>query len=156
MGTTANSTIARRQQRMRRRLFRMSLGILVPYAPVMLALFGENIWWNYPWSTSFEFAAHHEPEHWNAILYITTDMVNAAEINFGYIPILTTVPIFWCFGVTREAINMYRLSFLAIGLGHLFPILKNEYDPDRGHSLTPSWIVQVSDRVRSRLGRSNK
>jgi pheromone a factor receptor len=103
---------------MRRRLFYMSAAVLMPYAPMVMVLLAQNIIINMPWPIPYDFGALHDPEHWNQLHYITSDMVTFYDLNFNYLPILATVAIFWAFGWTKEAVNTYRRYLLAVGLGH--------------------------------------
>lgn len=47
-----------------------------------------------------------------------------------YLSIATTIPIFIFFGMTKDAMNSYRVVLLFFGLGKVFPQLHEEYDPD--------------------------
>ena len=51
-------------------------------------------------------------------------------MNICYVPIITAIPIFVFFGMTKDAMNCYRVILLYVGLGKAFPSLYEEYNPD--------------------------
>ncbi|PNY24093.1 Pheromone a factor receptor [Tolypocladium capitatum] len=133
---SSNRTVNRRSQRSRRRLYLMVTSILVPFFPVVIALAVVNVLANRP-LLPFDYDAvhnHHLPAPWNTIVFVPSSMINWMYMNNCYIPFLTVVPIFVFFGMTKDAMNQYRLAFLFVGLGDVFPRLREEYDPDRGSS----------------------
>ncbi|KND94858.1 Pheromone a factor receptor [Tolypocladium ophioglossoides CBS 100239] len=133
---STSRTANRRSQRTRRRLYLMVTSILVPFFPVVIALAVVNVLANRP-LLPFSYDAVHDhpfPRPWNTITFIPSSMINWMYMNNCYIPILTVVPIFVFFGMTKDAMNQYRLAFLFVGLGDVFPRLKEEYNPDRGPS----------------------
>lgn len=156
-----NSSAALRHRRVKRKLFYMSAAILVPYAPVELLYFGNNISEGWPWTKPYNFNQIHyglDPFPWDTINFVPGYEVSFALVNVNYIPIITVIPIFWCFGMTKEAVNTYRKLLLAIGLGRAFPRLHEEYDPDRtrntGSSI--SWINPISSFLESHKGMNQR
>lgn len=114
----------------------MVTSIIVPFFPVVVALAIANILANRPLLPFNYYDVHNHalPAPWNTIAFVPSGMINWAYMNNCYIPILSVVPIFVFFGLTKDAMNQYRLGFLFVGLGRIFPRLKEEYDPDRGPS----------------------
>ncbi|KAF4963107.1 hypothetical protein FZEAL_10956 [Fusarium zealandicum] len=74
---------------------------------------------------------HPFPYQWANIIFLPSNGVGFAYMNNCYITILAAIPIFLFFGMTKDAMNSYRRALLYIGLGHIFPKLHEEYDPDR-------------------------
>ena len=129
----SNSSAASRSQRAQRKLYLMTLSILVPYLPLTLAFLVMAINGLLPLAP-YDFTRIHagsEALPWSAIVFIKSTDMDFAFLNAPYVPILTAVPIFWFFGMTKEGINMYRRDLLFLGLARLFPRLREEYDPDR-------------------------
>ncbi|ORY69759.1 putative mating type pheromone G-protein coupled receptor [Pseudomassariella vexata] len=121
----SNSTVASRAQRTRRRLYQMSLSILVPYVPLMVAFLIANVqdtdFRPYDYRRMHSNAQEDGQYPWDAILFVPSWLVPFSTINQPWIPILTTMPIFVFFGLTREAIETYRGYARAVGLGRFFP-----------------------------------
>ncbi len=146
-----NSTAASRSQRAKRKLYLMAMCILVPYAPVELLFLIFNVILGWPWMKPYDFKAIHYAANpaWSSITLFDYDSVSFAEMNMNWIPVITALVIFFFFGTGKDAINTYRKYLLAIGLGRLFPALRQEYDPDRrtvdGHP--PSWGTQHSQQA---------
>ncbi|KAM0459481.1 hypothetical protein ACHAPV_005669 [Trichoderma viride] len=128
----SNSPLAQaRSQRARRRLYLMVVTILVPYLPIVLALAIVNMHASGGFKPyDFDAIHNHGAVPWNTIIYLTSSQVHWAYINMCYLPIAATVPIFIFFGMTKDAMNCYRVVLLFFGLGKVFPRLHEEYDPD--------------------------
>jgi pheromone a factor receptor len=127
--TSANRLAVARAGRAERRLFYMALSILIPYLPLTVYFSVDNLLSALPLG-AFDFAALHDPETWWIVPPFPTDTVGFAFQNVVYVPILTALPIFWFFGMTKDAVNTYRRAAVAVGLARLFPRLREEYDPD--------------------------
>jgi pheromone a factor receptor len=128
-GGTGNQLAAARANRAERRLFYMALSILIPYLPLTIYFSIDNLISSLP-LRAYNFSAAHNPETWWLVPPVTSDQVGFAFQNVAYIPILTAIPIFWFFGLTKDAVNTYRRYLLVVGVGRLFPRLYQEYDPD--------------------------
>lgn len=133
LSSTANSSISSRAQRAKRRLFLMSVCIIIPYAPLQVAIAAIAIRRALPLVPySFDRVHNHAvPFPWEDIVFLPSFMLDFTTMYLAYIPIITIVPIFWFFGKTKDAINIYREFLLRLGLGKLFPCLRDEYNPDR-------------------------
>jgi pheromone a factor receptor len=111
----------------------MVISILIPFLPIVIALAAINIHVTSPLKP-FDFDAihHHGPEDvpWNSILYLTSGELSWAYLNICYIPVITAIPIFIFFGMTKDAMNCYRVILLYLGLGKVLPWLYEEYNPD--------------------------
>lgn len=111
----------------------MVLCILVPYTPISIAFFAIHIidgWpWNYP--SSFDAVHVHGLVPWNSIVVLGYADVGFIIMNFSWIPVVSAFIAFVFFGTSKEAINTYRTYLLALGLGRIFPKLREAYDPDR-------------------------
>jgi pheromone a factor receptor len=111
----------------------MVVSILVPYLPIVLTLAIVNVRVSGA-LTAFDFDAihHHGPGEipWSIIVYLTSDKIHWSYMNMCYLPIAATVPILVFFGMTKDAMNCYRVILLFFGLGKVFPRLHEEYDPD--------------------------
>lgn len=149
---TNNSTMAQRHQRMRRKLYFMTLSILVPFFPIELLFLAYNLLsLNLPLKPYDFYQIHHgnNPFPFEFISFTTSDLVGFVDLNSNYMPVITVIPLFWFFGTTKEAINIYREYLLALGLGRWFPKLHDEYDPDRSSSTGMSWRQSLSKVLRS-------
>ncbi|KAH8128648.1 hypothetical protein FP744_10008470 [Trichoderma asperellum] len=122
-----------RSQRARRRLYLMVVAILVPFLPIVIALAIVNMRVAGALAP-FDFNAihHHGPDEipWDTIIYLTSSEIHWSYMNMCYLPIVSTVPIFIFFGMTKDAMNCYRVVLLYLGLGKVFPRLYEEYNPD--------------------------
>ncbi|KAJ6446524.1 pheromone receptor [Purpureocillium lavendulum] len=137
---STNSTIQRRSLRTRRRLYLMVISIIVPFYPIVVLLAVLNIVYM-DGVQPFDYHQMHNPPPpfpWDTIFLLPSDQVGWAYRNTQYISILTAIPICGFFGTTRDAINIYRRALLSLGLGRVFPVLKEVYDPDRDRSGTGS------------------
>ncbi|PON27250.1 pheromone a factor receptor [Trichoderma gamsii] len=122
-----------RSQRARRRLYLMVVAILVPYVPIAVAIAIVNFRVAGALKPfNFDAIHNHAPGEipWNAIVYITSNEIHWSYMNMCYLSIATTIPIFVFFGMTKDAMNSYRVVLLFFGLGKVFPQLHEEYDPD--------------------------
>lgn len=73
-------------------------------------------------------SVHHDaaPLPWNSVTFRPSSTLSWASLNICYIPV------FLFFGMTKDALDQYRAIGLFLGLGTLFPRLRDEYDPERG------------------------
>jgi len=129
----SNSTATARSDRAKRKLYLMAVSILIPYLPLTVAFFVASII-DYMPLVPYSYNRIHydnDPYPWDTIFMAPSSEINFTYLNANYIPIITAVPIFWFFGLTKDAINTYRTYLLALGFGKLFPSLREEYDPDR-------------------------
>lgn len=111
----------------------MVISILVPFLPVIIILAVLNVNHASP-LMPFDYDTIHKtqfPFPWNTIIYLPSNQLEFAFINNCYISILSAVPVFVFFGMTKNAMNTYRRGCLRLGLGRVFPALRQEYDPDR-------------------------
>ena len=151
--SSGGSDRAIRQARIRRKLYFLTLAILIPYSVVQMLFLVSNITSQPNWNRPYDYYQLHfrtEPYPWSYIPYILTDQLDFASLNTNYIPVLTVLPLFISFGTTKEAINTYRRCLLYLGLGKVFPKLKEEYDPDAGrsHGSKASWTSRVTSVFR--------
>ncbi|KAK5990085.1 hypothetical protein PT974_08349 [Cladobotryum mycophilum] len=133
---SSNPVASMRSQRTKRRLYLMVLSILTPFLPVTIGLAIANILLMGPLQPFNFHTIHHSGGSgstmpWDSILFLPSEQINVIYLNNCYIPIVTVVPIFLFFGMTRDAMNCYRKMLLFAGFGRLFPCLLEEYDPDR-------------------------
>ncbi|KAL7802707.1 pheromone A receptor domain-containing protein [Trichoderma afarasin] len=104
-----------RNQRARRRLYLMVISILIPFLPVILALAAINIVNTLPLEP-FDFKAIHSNDRsvpWNTIMYLPSSQIGWMFTNICYVPIVTAIPIFVFFGMTKDAMNCYRVILLS-------------------------------------------
>ncbi|KAF4121250.1 pheromone a factor receptor [Geosmithia morbida] len=128
-----NRLVNHRAQRARRRLYQTIVSILAPYFPIVLAIGIINIM-DTGTMTAYDYQAMHDrqiPFPWSTILYFPSAAIGFGSMNIAYISILTSIPVFIFFGMTKEALNSYRSVLVRCGLGVCFPTLYREYDPDR-------------------------
>ncbi|KAL7909571.1 pheromone receptor [Trichoderma velutinum] len=121
-----------RNQRARRRLYLMVISILIPFLPVILALAAINIINTSPLQP-FDFKTIHSNQRtipWSAIVFLPSTEIGWKFMNICYVPIITAIPVFIFFGMTKDAMNCYRVILLYVGLGKVFPSLYEEYNPD--------------------------
>ncbi|EAQ89200.1 hypothetical protein CHGG_05819 [Chaetomium globosum CBS 148.51] len=90
---------AARQDRVRRKLYFMTLVCIIVVLPLIMVLLFLNI------------------------------VERFSSMNIVYIAELAGIAVFIPFGTTPEALNMYRGLLLAAGLGYVFPKLREEYVP---------------------------
>lgn len=111
---------------MRCRLYQMSLSILVPYVPLMLAFFAFSIKDTDGWRPYSYHRVHHtaDPYPWGAVMFVPSWLVPPEVLNQPWLPILTTVPIVLFFGLTHDALATYRRYARALGLHRLWPALE--------------------------------
>ncbi|KAL8388614.1 hypothetical protein RB595_009101 [Gaeumannomyces hyphopodioides] len=126
-----NSSVASRANRTKRKLYGMTLSILLPYAILIFVFMYRNIRSEDTWAGPYSFSSVQDSPLWNKVLYVTSAQAGFPRLQLNYVAILTAVPIFFFFGTSSEAINTWRCYLLALGLGRVFPGLKEEYDPDR-------------------------
>ncbi|KAK8090227.1 hypothetical protein PG997_005188 [Apiospora hydei] len=125
---STNSSAGKRANRTRRRLYQMSMSILVPYVPLQLAFFVYNIRETGTFKPYDYYRIHYteEPYPWDSIVLVPSWMIPFAALNQPWIPIITTIPIVLFFGMTKDAIKAYRRYALALGLGKCWPALRDK------------------------------
>ncbi|KAM3457342.1 hypothetical protein MY3296_001084 [Beauveria thailandica] len=142
-----------RSQRTKRRLYLMVTSILVPFLPITIILCFLNVQ-ALGTLRPFNFNEIHHPKTslpWETIIFIPSRFNDFGSLNNGYISIFTAVPIFLFFGMTKDAINSYRIVVLYFGLGKIWPSLYNEYDPDRSATQTAissGFLTRVTGRTK--------
>lgn len=129
----SNSSAASRANRTRRRLYQMSLSILVPYVPVMIAFFVYSILDTGDFKPYNYHRIHYTPEPypWNSVVLVPSWMVPFPAMNQPWVPILTTIPIVLFFGMTQDAVDTYRKYALAVGLGKFWPALRKDHTKNK-------------------------
>ncbi|KAK0623090.1 pheromone A receptor-domain-containing protein [Immersiella caudata] len=142
-----DTVMSARRHRVRRKLYFMTLGILVIVVPLICALFILNVRDGYEyWSDPYDYELIvHGPDPFNHdfISFTTSDMVRFVDMNINYIPTLAALVIFAIFGMTTEGLNDYRRLLLFFGLGYIFPKLNEEYNPDSQRSRS-GWLSSFS------------
>ncbi|KAH6627867.1 pheromone A receptor-domain-containing protein [Chaetomium tenue] len=123
---------AARQDRVRKKLYFMTLVCIIVVLPLIMVLLFLNIIEGAPWDLPYDFdTLHFGPDPFNVyfISFTTSDMMSFSAMNIVYIGEIAGIAVFIPFGTTPEALNMYRGLLLAAGLGYVFPKLKEEYVP---------------------------
>jgi pheromone a factor receptor len=123
---------AARHDRLRVKLYFTTLVCIIVVLPLVMVLLFRNIVQGAPWNLPYDFdALHFGPDPYNVyfISFTTSDRLTFPAMNIAYIGTVAGIFVSIPFGTTPEAINMYRGMLLALGLGYLFPKLRNEYVP---------------------------
>ncbi|KAK3357462.1 pheromone A receptor-domain-containing protein [Lasiosphaeria hispida] len=145
-----DSVLMARQQRVRRKLYFMTLGILVFVLPVIVAMFIWNTARGAPWASSYSYnLTHFGPDPFNMyfISFTTSDLMGFGDLAVNYIPALTAIVIFFVFGTTTEALNDYRRLLLLFGMGCVFPKLHEEILPNR-NTMTSRLVITLFAPIR--------
>ncbi|KAF2238659.1 STE3-domain-containing protein [Viridothelium virens] len=100
------------------RLFLMALSLGLAFLILTIYLFYKNIIVTH---IPYSWKLVHDPEAWNEILMVPSYGVVLID---HWIRIATGISVFAFFGVGKEATSMYRTALVAIGLGKVFPRLK--------------------------------
>ncbi|KAK2600303.1 hypothetical protein QQS21_004944 [Conoideocrella luteorostrata] len=147
---STNRIALQRSQRAKRKLYLMVISILIPFFPVVVAIAVFNtVQMNGIKPYNYDLIHNQgSPFPWNTILFLSSSQINWVFMNNCYINIATALPVFIFFGLTKEAINNYRQLALLVGLGVIFPGLREEYDPDKvtpagGSSSSPSQLQAI-------------
>jgi pheromone a factor receptor len=122
------------------RLFIMSFTLLLLYTPVSIYFFYINV--NIDW-LSYDWTAIHSPDHWWTIIYLPALGPRTFDC---YVPIAMSIFVFFYFGMGGDALEIYRKWMLNVGLGRLFPSLKQEFVRNR----KGSWSSRLSLVSRAR------
>ncbi|KAL2140561.1 hypothetical protein VTI28DRAFT_3616 [Corynascus sepedonium] len=132
---------AARQDRVRKKLYFMTLFCIIMVMPLTMVLLFVNIVDGAPWDLPYDFdALHFGPDPFNIyfISFTTSDRMSFPALNTAFIGEIAGIVVFIPFGTTPEALNMYREMLLALGLDYVFPKLKNESSTStRNDSLIP-------------------
>ncbi|KAK4457955.1 pheromone A receptor-domain-containing protein [Cladorrhinum samala] len=151
--SSQDSVAGARQARVRKKLYFTTLGCIVVVLPLTLTLFVRNVLAGSPWTRPFDFDSfHYGPDPFNSgfISFTTSDMMSFQQLAISYIPEIAGIALFIPFGTTIDALNAYRKALLALGLGILFPKLREEIKTkpkDKGSS--PSWWSSLIRPLRS-------
>ncbi|KAJ2973941.1 hypothetical protein NQ176_g6316 [Zarea fungicola] len=131
---TSNRAALLRSNRAKRRLYLMVLSILAPFLPINITLCVLNVQ-ALGQMRPFNVSQIHHPAPptvpWGSVIFMPSRIIDFGSFNNGYICILTSIPIFLFFGMTKDAMNSYRVILLSCGLGRIWPGLHEEYDPDK-------------------------
>nr|CAO78599.1 pheromone receptor 1 [Neurospora discreta] len=117
-----------RQKRLRRKLYFLTLSILVLVVPTVCVFFVFNLIQGWPWSLPFDL--HRIHANINFVSFTTTERMEVSAVLTNYVPVVSSAAICITFGTTVEAYNQYRLVLVFLGLGKVWPKLYQEYDPD--------------------------
>nr|CCI69948.1 pheromone receptor 1 [Neurospora novoguineensis] len=117
-----------RQKRLRRKLYFLTLSILVLVVPIVCVFFVFNLIEGWPWSLPFDL--HRIHANINFVSFTTTERMQVATVLTNYVPVVSSAAICITFGTTVEAYNQYRLVLVFLGFGKIWPKLYQEYDPD--------------------------
>lgn len=113
----------------------MSLSIVVPYVPMQVVLFALSV--GNMRVRQYDYQGIHDDiglYPWNSIMFIPSWLLDFPTMNQPWVAVLTTIPIVAFFGMTTEAIDIYRRFLLHLGFGRFFEALEDPYDPGRVHS----------------------
>lgn len=144
-----------RHQRIRRKLYWMCVSIMVPFFPMQMFFLYVNIMAGLRYLQPYDFRKIHDSPEFTMVTFTTSEGISFVEMNMTYMAAITGVPLFWFFGFTKEALNVYRVYLLKVGLGRWFPKLHEEYDPDRTRTgSVRSWGQQISKLLKSGSGRA--
>lgn len=112
----------------------MVLSILVPFLPIIFTLCALNVL-ALERLEPFNFGQIHGDDEsmipWASVTLVPSRVIDFGSLNNAYISIITAVPIFLFFGMTKDAMNSYRKILLFCGFGRIWPNLHSEYDPDK-------------------------
>jgi pheromone a factor receptor len=140
-----NSTATARSNRTGRKLYLLVLCVLIPYLPISIAFVVADLVDILP-LIPFDFNRIHTGSAaypWFAILFVPSSEISFTYMNSNYLAIITAVPVFWLFGLTKDAVNTYRKYMCNVMLDRIWPSLREEYDPDRpkgtGVSVSRPW-----------------
>ncbi|KAK0748640.1 pheromone A receptor-domain-containing protein [Apiosordaria backusii] len=124
-----DSVAAARQSRVRKKLYFMTLTVIVVVLPLILVFLVRNLKVGSPWELSYDFASfHYGPDPFNQyfVSFTTSEYMNFQQLTIHYIAEITGILLFIPFGTTPEALNSYRRGLLFLGLGYIFPKLREE------------------------------
>ncbi|TLD34317.1 hypothetical protein PspLS_00555 [Pyricularia sp. CBS 133598] len=150
-----NSGAVARSNRAKRKLYLMTVSIVAPYLPIQVAFLVINLMNTEGWFQLYSWEVFRSQPTLNGIMRVPSWQANWISMRVCYIAILSAIPIFIFFGTTKDAVNTWRGYCLAVGLGRIFPRLKEEYDPDRPRgtqntNTLQSWgtgsLVSATDR----------
>ena len=147
-GSTSNP-MQQRHQRIRRKLFFMCMSTMVLFLPLQIFFLYMNIKAGLDSLMPYDFKKIHDSPMFDLVTFTTSPGMGFLDMNSNYVAIVTVGPLFWYFGLTKEAINIYRVYCLNIGLGRLFPRLREEYNPDRSRGGSKSWVQKISGALRT-------
>lgn len=136
----------------------MTLVCIVVVLPLVMVLLFVNIAVGAPWTLPYDFdLLHFGPDPFNDafISFTTTDRMAFTTLNLGYVAELSGIAVFFPFGTTPEALNMYRAMLLGVGLGAVFPKLKDEYVPrPPKQSAGTGWVISWNSLTSTLKGRA--
>ncbi|CAJ2510063.1 Uu.00g059630.m01.CDS01 [Anthostomella pinea] len=127
----SNTAASARANRTRQRLYYMSLSILAIYLPIMLYFLAINIQDTLSSYKEYSYARVHfsgTPYPWNSILFIPSWIIPGAIMNQPWVPIATTIAIVAFFGMTKDAMNMYRQYATSLKLDRVLREVKGKWD----------------------------
>ncbi|GJC90507.1 pheromone a factor receptor [Colletotrichum liriopes] len=129
----SNSSAASRASRTRRRLFFVMVCVLVPYGPLecymAVVQFRTSLL-----SSGFDFhqiRQQVDPFPWDTVLLLPSSSLSFLELNHQYLTIATALPIVYLFGMTEDAMRTYCRGVRTLGLGRVFPWLREVPAPGR-------------------------
>ncbi|KAL2271712.1 hypothetical protein VTJ83DRAFT_1083 [Remersonia thermophila] len=158
---SSTGAAASKQNRVRMKLYFMTLVAIVIILPVIMVLLFAYIVEGAPWDLPYDFdAIHYGPDPFNMyfISFTTSDKLTFAQLNLAYLAIFGSFLVFVPFGTTPDALNMYRTMLLAVGLGYCFPKLREEYVPRSNHGSRFTWrafFTYKSGTTKKSLGTSS-
>ncbi|KAI0554086.1 pheromone A receptor-domain-containing protein [Xylaria curta] len=126
-----------RANRTRRRLYNMSLSILVVYVPIMIYFLICNVKDTLSSYKAYDYNRMHwsaTPYPWETILFVPSWIIPSDVMNQPWISIATTVVIVAFFGMTMEARQIYRQYAGYLRLQICFQKLKWKKDQDHSPS----------------------
>lgn len=118
------------------KLFIVALSFLVIYLPVTMVFFYLNL----PLPlTDYSWSRVHDPETWFPILYYTLAQAPGLQY-YGWSPVLMGFFVFLYYGMSNEAIDMYRKFVGRIGFAKIWPsLLQPRVIQRRGSTSRSSW-----------------
>ncbi|KAK4185352.1 pheromone A receptor-domain-containing protein [Podospora australis] len=122
-----DSIAAARQARVRKKLYFMTLTIIIVVLPLVLTLLARNLKVGLPWTAPYDYDFFHfgaDPFNIYFVSFTTSDKMTFQALVINYIAELAGIMIFIPFGTTVDALNSYRKCLLFVGLGYVFPKLR--------------------------------
>ncbi|KKA28697.1 hypothetical protein TD95_003429 [Thielaviopsis punctulata] len=143
ISNSSNPIVCTRNDRASRRLYLMSLSILIPYLPCALYVVASNLRAIIPFR-EYDFKKLHgvgELGTWNTVIYFVDEWALSFPMNYCWVYPLFALPIFLFFGLSTDAINEYRVALVKCGFAKIWPGLLEEYSPYRTYQ--PSWLGSI-------------
>jgi len=127
----------------------MTTAILVPYTILEFCFLGYNLVTGWPWTRAPDVYGTRNSGFFDIAVAFRYTEAHWLALNVSWVPVVSVAVICLWYSTSAEAVNTYREYLLAVGLGCVWPRLREPFTLDTRASSRP-WNSVHSEKMGTR------